>query len=74
MAETSKQLLTHIEYKNYTIIPHIEEYTGSNVFMGYPTGEGVFHDYDWNGDGYTYCGNAIFGGSVQEIKDLIDEK
>lgn len=49
---------------------------GSSVLdlIAYPTEQGIDHDYDMDQGGYRYCGNCLWADSIEEAKELIDEK
>lgn len=64
--------MTIIEYKGYTIEedannPYHTEY------LFYPTDDGLFHDYDLQGEDWIYCGNANWADSIEDAKLMIDE-
>lgn len=61
------------EYKNYTIEESKCSYTGTPEFMFYKTSQGVDHDYDLDGEDYTYCGNCKWASTLEDAKDEIDE-
>lgn len=62
-------------YRGYTI--DFDNYRSSNSrrpeFIFYLTEEGIQHDGDSDCDGYFYCGNCKWAGSVEEAKEEIDE-
>lgn len=61
-------------YKGYTILEDNRNPFGATEFMFYPSDEGVQHDADMDQDGYHYCGNCGWASTIEEAKDLIDEK
>ena len=66
--------MTIEEYKGYTIEHDWNNpYSSEPQFMFYPTEEGLSHDMDWEGEGWIYCGNALWADSLEEAKILIDE-
>lgn len=60
-------------YRSYTIQKD-NSYFFTGKLMIYPTDQGVQHDSDIDSDGYHYCGNCVWVDSMEEAKDLIDEK
>jgi hypothetical protein len=61
-------------YKGYTIELNREGVCSSTDFVLYPTAEGKQHDSEMDEDGYHYCGNCLWADSIEEAKELIDEK
>ncbi len=60
-------------YKGYTIEHETEPWAikfGQKVYY-YPTEQGIQDDADYD-DGWHYCGNRHWTGSVEEAKDEID--
>ena len=64
-----------MEYKGYTIEEDSNRSLNARMpqFMFYPTSEGIQHDGDSDADGYYYCGNCKWAGSIEEAQEEIDE-
>lgn len=60
-------------YKSYTIDTDTNYPYSLGQYIFYPTEQGIDHDADYDGDGYTYCGNCKWADSIEEAKELIDE-
>jgi hypothetical protein len=73
--ETDKVITAPIEYKGYTIQPDPERnpYNKEPELVFFPTDAGIQHDYDYENEGYRYCGNCGWAGSVEECQYEIDE-
>jgi hypothetical protein len=65
-----------IQYRGYTIEEDKEwrDYqSGPAQLIIYPTDQGIQHDYDYDGDGYRYCGNSEWADCIDEAKYKVDE-
>lgn len=63
--------LPHV-YNGYTIDVSDAPHNGN--FVIYPSDHaGPDHDYDWTGDGWSYCGNSKYADSINEALIIIDE-
>lgn len=60
------------EYKGFTIQNDVNYPYSLNRIIFFPTDEGIDHDYDMDSDGYSYCGNCRWAGSVEEARIEID--
>lgn len=61
-----------VTYKGYTIESSVLGYRHCYIF--YPTKEGPQDDADFDGESFRYTGNCKWADSIEECKELIDDK
>ena len=63
-----------MNYGKWTIKRTEDIFGHRQSFVCFPTEEGIQHDYELTENGHKYCGNCLWADSVEEAKELIDEK
>lgn len=69
-----KTITETVEYSGWTIVLDVERFMAKRRFIMYPTEQGIQHDYDMVDGRNKYCGNCLWADSIEEAKELIDER